>query len=260
MKDISVPFSLYDFFAILFPGLFGLIGIYLFFDPAFQNIDSVVSGLSGINDIAFAIVLLIVGYFTGHIFHTFGRFFVERPATNYLGWAVNNYLANCGMLQDKGVRGFVVKEGQLRFPKRVFEYVEHDEIRPIGILIKTCIKKTFGDINRDYGIAYRLVQAFVAQVAPDISNEAKTFSATSAMYESLTVTFLLIGVDFIKGMLSGQINPDIAFALISVVIILASLCFGSSRRYKRMWVETTYAAFVSAVKTNQRTIHANKGA
>ena len=250
MKDVNVPFSLYDFFAILFPGLFGAISVYLFIDPSLHNLNLNLLSLNNVNDFILVVVLIVACYFVGHIFNTLGQFFVERPATRFLGWAVNIYLANIGILHDKGIRGFVIKESRLKFPKRIFEYVENNKAKPIGTLINTCIQAAFGKINQDYGYTYRLIHAYVTQFAPDSAGEAKVFTATAAMYESLTVAFTFMGIALLNGILSNQVAPDLA-GIIIVLFALSALCFNSSRRYKRMWVETIYAAFVVVVKSQQ---------
>jgi hypothetical protein len=251
MKDINIPFSLYDFFAILFPGIFGLISIFLFIDPSLQNISAYWQNLRGVNDFAMALALIILCYFVGHIFNTLGQFFVERPATRFSGWSVNKYLAIHGIVLDRGIRGFVRKEGRLRFPKRIFEYNETGKLNPMGSLIKKCVETIFGKINQDYGYVYRLIQAYVTQFAPDSASEAKIFSATAAMYESLTVSYTLIGIALLYGVVIGKSLSDITTPLIVVSFVLSALCLNSSRRYKRMWVETTYAAFVAVVQSQR---------
>lgn len=253
MKDINVPFSLYDFFAILFPGIFGLLSIFLFIDPSLQNINIYWQNLKGVNDFVLTLALIILCYFVGHIFNTLGQFFVERPATQFSGWSVNKYLAIHGILLDKGIRGFVIKEGRLRFPKRIFEYNESGKIKPIGSLIKKCVETIFGKINHDYGYVYRLIQSSVTQFAPDSASEAKIFSATAGMYESLTVSYTLIGIALLYGIIIGKSISDITTPLIAVSFILSVLCFNSSRRYKRMWVETIYAAFIVVVQSQRNT-------
>jgi hypothetical protein len=251
MKDVNVPFSLYDFFAILFPGLFGVASIYLFIDPSLKNINLYFSNLNAVNDFLLIIIFVITCYFIGHIFNVLGNFFVERPATNFIGWTVNVYLAKNGILQDKGIRGFVRKDGRLKFPKRVFEYVGKSRSKPVGELIQSCIEVTFGKVNQDYGYVYRLIYAYVTQFAPVIAGEAKVFTATAAMYESLTVAFVLMGIALLKGNLQGQIATNPTIGGLIVLVLLSILCFSSSRRYKRMWVETIYAAFVAVVKSQK---------
>jgi len=249
MKEINAPFSLYDFFAILFPGLLGIISLYLFLDPSLRNINLYIQGIKGVNEFVLVLVLIVVCYFVGHIFNTLGNLFVERPATRFLGWTVNNYLTQQGMVLDKGMRGFVIKDSRLRFPKRIFEYTEKGKLKPFGTLLKSCIEVTFGKINQDYGYTYRLIHAYVTQCAPDSAAEAKIFTATAAMYESLTVTFVLIVIALLKGIWIGQTGPGVATIIVAFSLGLSVLCFSSSRRYKRMWVETIYAAFVAAVKS-----------
>jgi hypothetical protein len=253
MKEINVPFSLYDFFAILFPGIFGLISILLFIDPSLQNINAYWQNLKGLNDLILTLSLIIFCYFVGHIFNTLGHLFVERPTTQFSGWSVNKYLAIHGNVLDKGMRGFVRKEGRLRIPKRIFEYNETGKLKPMGSLIKKCVEATFGKINQDYGYTYRLIQAYVTQFGPESANEAKIFSATAAMYESLTVSYSLIGIALLYGIIIGKTLSNVTIPLIVVSFVLSALCFNSSRRYKRMWVETMYAAFVAVVQSQRNT-------
>lgn len=253
MKDINVPFSLYDFFAILFPGFLGVLSIYLFIDPTLHNLNLYSLSLNNINEFIMLIILIVTCYFVGHIFNTLGHFFIERPATRFLGWAVNIYLTDNDILQNKGIRGFLVKDGHLNFPKRVFEYTENRKIKPIGMLTKSCVETTFGKINKDYGYVFRLIHAYVKQFAPYSAGDAKVFTATAAMYESLTVAFTLMGIALLKGMFTNQIILNVAIIPTLILFLLSALCFSSSRRYKRMWVETIYAAFVSIVKSQKNT-------
>ncbi len=253
MKDVNVPFSLYDFFAILFPGFFGVISIYLFIDPSLHNLNLYFLSLNNINDFILIIILIVICYFVGHIFNTLGNFFIERPATRFIGWTVNIYLANNGILQDKGIRGFVKKDGRLNFPKRVFEYIGNNKVKPVGELIQNCIEVTFGKVNQDYGYVFRMIHAYVKQFASDSAGDAKVFTATAAMYESLTVAFVLMSIALFKGILQDQITSSAAANLIVVFLLLSAICFNSSRRYKRMWVEIIYAAFVAAVKSQRST-------
>lgn len=133
----------------------------------------------------------------------------------------------------------------------MFEYAENNKAKPVGTLIKNCIEATFGKVNQDYGYVYRLIHAYVTQFAPDSAGEAKVFTATAAMYESLTVAFALMSIALLNGTLQGQITSNVIGIVIVVLVILSALCFNSSRRYKRMWVETIYAAFVAAVKSQR---------
>ena len=197
--------------------------------------------------------IVVASYFVGHIFNALGQLLVERLATQFSGWSVNKYLAVHGIVLDKGIRGFVRKEGRLRFPKRVFEYNETGKLKPMGSLIKKCIETVFGKINQDYGYVYRLIQAYVAQFAPNSASEARVFSATAAMYESLTVSYTLIGIALLYGMMIGKSLSNVAIPLIVVSCVLSALCFNSSRRYKKMWVETIYAAFVAVVQSQRST-------
>lgn len=248
MKDINVPFSLYDFFAILFPGIFGALSILLFIDPSLSHVGTYWQSWQGVNDFILAFTLIILCYFVGHIFNTLGQYFVERPATQFSGWTVNRYLALHGIVVDKGMRGFVRKEGRLRFPKRIFEYNETGKPKPLGNLIKKSVEFVFGKINQEYGHVYRLIQAYVIQFAPESAGEAKIFTATAAMYESLTVSYALIGIALVYGTAIGQSFSQAAIWLAAVSFLLSVLCFNSSRRYKRMWVETMYASFITAVQ------------
>ena len=259
MKDLNVPFSLYDFFAILFPGLLGVIGIYLYFDPALNNASSLLTMLSNVNDFVIVVILIMVSYFLGHIINAIARLVVERPATTYLGWTVNNYLATLGFLRDNGIRGFTIKEGRIKFPKRIFEFIGSKDLRPVGVLLNNCIERTFGKIQQDYGYTYVLIRAFVTQFAPGLANEAKIFSATAAMYESLVITFLLISIAMLRGGIKGELVTNLSIFSIILSIMFTLICFNSSRRYKRMWVETIFAAFMSVVKANKMITSSAKG-
>ena len=135
----------------------------------------------------------------------------------------------------------------------MFEYAENNKAKPVGTLIKNCIEATFGKVNQDYGYVYRLIHAYVTQFAPDSAGEAKIFTATAAMYESLTVACTLMVIALLNGILHGQITLNSIDIVIVILVVLSALCFNSSRRYKRMWVETIYTAFIAIVKSQRST-------
>ncbi len=252
MKDISVPFSLYDFLAILFPGFAGGLGIYLFFDPTLAKSSAFIQTLGTVNELILLTLIIIIGYFVGHLFNAVSELVVDRPVNALLGWTVSRYLTNLGILRDFGLRGFVIKEKRLNFPKRIFRFSEDTELlTQVGALLLNCIQTQFGDVERDYGYTNTIIRAFVAKSNPEAAGEAKIFAATGAMFQSLTLAILVIGAALIKGVFTNLLSGALLAPILIGTLVIALLAFSSYRRYKRMWTETLFAGFMAVVKNDK---------
>jgi hypothetical protein len=253
MKEFSIPFSLYDFFAILLPGAVGVFGLYLFINPALTAAghqaalgNTVLAGLT--NQVALVTGLAVFSYLMGHLLNAFSELMIDRPANKVLGWSVSVYLRNLKLSTDNGLRwiGF-----SLRHPVpwgRLYKWTPLDQASPIGKLLKECVEEKFGPIFEDVSYCYTLVRAFVARAAPEVTGEAKIFIATAAMFQSLVLATALIGAALLRGMLAKQIGPTVFWPSIGLTVVLTSMFFFSYRRYKRLWVETLYAGFIANAK------------
>jgi hypothetical protein len=249
MKDISVPFSLYDFLAILFPGFAGGLGIYLFFDPTLAKSSAFIQTLGTVNELILLTLVIIGGYFIGHLFNAVSELIVDRPANTLLGWTGSRYLANLGILRDLGFHGFAIINHKLKFPKRLFEYSAADDwLTQVGALLLNCMQAQFGDVEKDYGYTFTVIRAFVAKSNPEAAGEAKIFAATGAMFQSLTLAILVIGTALLKGVFTKSLSETYLAPILIGTIGIALLTFFSYRRYKRMWTETFYAGFMAVAK------------
>ncbi len=251
MKNINIPFSLYDFFAILLPGFAGIFGIYLLIDPGlnFLKQNQNLANIGEMNEILILTGLMVLSYFVGHLLNAFSEVLIDKPANAILGWPANRFLANLGLLVDKGVRGFTVKNGRLKFPKRIYEWNESGSPSALGEVLKSCIEKQFGSIHKEWSYTYTLIRAYVNENLANIASDTKVFSANSAMFASLSMAAILICIAFLKGILAGQISQAIFWPDIIITIILTLMFFISYRRYKRLWVESLYAGFMMSVKS-----------
>jgi hypothetical protein len=258
MKDVSVPFSFYDFFAILLPGSVGLLGLYLFVNPALTagGHQAAFGGLAigeSTNEFVLLTGLIILSYLVGHLFNAFSELLIDRPANAILGWHGSIYLKNLGLLVDQGVR-VRDKRGRFTLPKRSYAWAEEKDVKPLGKLVRECIETKFGAVfeRRGYSFIFTYVRAFVSLNASDVAGEARLFIATAAMFQSLVLAILLAGIAILVAALTSHISPGAFWTSLLLVILLMTMFFISYRRYKRMWVETLYAGFIVSVRSEKK--------
>lgn len=217
MKELSVPFSLFDFLAILFPGAVGIFGVYLFMNPSLTQAG---------HDIAFSQIVLrwpegdlflvtglvLVSYLLGQVFNALSELLVDRPL---------NWLLEAHVVRD------------LKHPN-----------------VQKAIQKKFGDdiLTQSFQRTFIMVGSTVGAKMPDAAVTAKRFIALADMFQSLALTLLFIGAALIRGYTIGQVfsNSFVSFALVMVfILILVALMIWSYSRYKRMWSQTTCMSFVA---------------
>jgi len=254
MKEVNIPFSLYDFFAILLPGSVGLFSLYLFLNPALTagGHQAAFGGLAigeSTNEFVLLTGLIILSYLVGHLLNAFSELLIDRPANAILGWHGSIFLKNLGLLVDQGVRGFRDEGGRFALPKRTYGWADEKDVMPLGKLVRQCIETKFGAVfeKRGYSFILTHVRAFVTLNASDVAGEARLFIATAAMFQSLVLATLLVGIAIFIAVLTGQIPPIAFWTSLLLVIVLMVMFFVSYRRYKRMWVETIYAGFIAKV-------------
>lgn len=84
MKEINVPFSLFDFFAILIPGLVGTFGIYLFLNPTL-TIEAHEAAFSATifsaiqNEIIWLTGVIAISYVLGHVLQEMSLWLIVAP-------------------------------------------------------------------------------------------------------------------------------------------------------------------------------------
>jgi hypothetical protein len=254
MKDISIPFSLFDFFAILLPGAVGAFGLYLFANPALTPaghqalVSQVVLGqITG--QIAVLTGVVLFSYLMGHVLNALSELLVDRPANALLGWSTSQYLVGLRLSVDKGLRwtGFGWPP---RLPlHRQYAWAAPEEASAFGRLLRTCVEETFGaDVFDEVRYTFNLVQASVREHKKEAAATAQIFIATAVMFQSLAVAMLLIGVALLWGVISAQISAASFVGGEALVVVLLLIFLFSYRRYKRMWVDTFFVAFVTWAK------------
>ena len=86
MKDISIPFSLFDFFAVLMPGAVGLSGLYLFVNPSLTQAghEAVFSGLAFLqfeSDLVTFTLFILASYLMGQVLNALAVMFQTLALT-----------------------------------------------------------------------------------------------------------------------------------------------------------------------------------
>jgi hypothetical protein len=220
MKELNIPFSLFDFFAVLMPGAVGLFGIYLFVNPSLtlsghneafsHNVFS-----QEIGDLALFTLLIISSYLFGHVLNALSEIIVDKPSNRIFGYHIR-------------------------------EDIEHPSV-------KAALLKEFGDYTelQNKKRTFIMIETVVSKEFPDTAAQAKRYIATAVMFESLALSQILIGTAIIRGYLTGKIFQDMfiqfMFLVIFLVILILIMLF-SYRRYKSMWSRNICMAFVAFSK------------
>jgi hypothetical protein len=219
MKEFSVPFSLFDFFAVLFPGAVGIFGVYLFMNPSLTQTghDAAFSQIvlqRPIGDLSLVTGLVLTSYLLGHVLNALSEVLVDRPVNRFFGAHI------------------------------VCDLNHHN--------VQKAIQKKFGDdiLKQSFRRTFIMVESTVGANMPDAAATAKKFIALAVMFQSLALTLLFIGAALIRGYTIGEVFSDsfISFALVMVfILMLVALMLWSYRRYKRMWSQTWCMSFVAWV-------------
>jgi hypothetical protein len=223
MKDLSIPFSLFDFFAVLLPGAVGLGGLYLFINPsltqaghdaafaqlAFQQLDS---------DLVIFTCLVLASYLVGQVLNALAELLIDMPA---------NRLFGAHIIQD----------------------LNHHAVQK-------ATRKHFGAdiVKQSYRRTFNMMEALVGANLAEAAASAKRFIALAVMFQSLALALIVITAALIRGYLINAIFPDsfagLAVTIVSVLVLIALLLW-SYRRYKRMWSQTVAMSFVAWVNPGQ---------
>jgi len=259
MKNITIPFSLYDFFAILLPGFAGIFGIYFIIDPSLAGLKQLPLKDAGeVIEILFLTGLILVSYFAGHFLNSFSEILIDKPANKILGWQAAKILSYQGLLR-KIYRKMNFFGREINFRIRAYEWVDDQtKYTEIGKSLIECTDKQFGPISKEWSFAYVLIRAYVVENIANTAAEAKVYIANSMMFTSLCLATLLIGAGFVRGFITGVIEKGIFwFGLVALVLMIV-MFFASYRRYKRFWFEALYAGFVAHVKPTIEKSHSKE--
>jgi hypothetical protein len=217
MKDISVPFSLFDFFAVLLPGAAGLLGIYLFLNPALTAAehDAIFSKIilkEFTSDLALITTLVLSSYLMGLVLNALSELLIDRPANRFWG-------------------AHIVKD------------LSHHNV-------KKAVQQKFGDdiLKQSFRRTFAMIESTVRTHSPVAAANADKFIALAVMFQSLTLVLFVIGAALVKGAATEAIFAGslVSFAItVTLLLLLILLMLWSYRRYKRMWSQAMCMSFVA---------------
>lgn len=217
MKEIRVPFSLFDFFAVLFPGAVGIFAVYLLINPSMTKAghDAAFSQVvlqQPIGELSSVVGLVLASYLLGQVLNALSEVLVDGPANKFLGAHITRDLNH------------------------------HN--------VQEAIREKFGDdiLKQGFRRTFIMVEATVGAKMPNAAATAKRFIALAVMYQSLALTLLFIGAALIRGYRIGQAFSDSLVDFLFVmafILMLFALMLWSYRRYKRMWSQITCMSFVA---------------
>ena len=223
MKEIAIPFSIFDFFAVLLPGGIGLLGLYMFANPTLsaevhKSIfpDSIIFQIEG--EFAIITILVIASYLMGHVLNALSDILIDTPMNKIFGAHIRTDIKNAN--------------------------------------INKAIVQEFGNdiLEQNYRHIFAAVEAIVSKHLPDAVITARRYIATAVMFESLTLSVIII----LAALLIGRILNKFCFSLplILFLIVLGALIFvfpWSYRKYKGMWsrgITMSFSAWVKSKESN----------
>jgi hypothetical protein len=222
MKELNIPFSLFDFFAVLLPGAVGLCGVYLFINPSLTQAghDAIFSQIvlqQFAGDLTVITSLVVISFLLGQVLNAVSELLIDKPFNQLFGSHIaqdlNHYNVN----------------------KAIQQYFGDD-------ILKQSKRRTF-----------IMMESILGANLPDAAATAKRFIALAVMFESLALALLVVGVAFVRGyMMVGAFAGSLAsLGLVAdILLILVALMLWSYRRYKRMWSQTVLMSFVAWVVGN----------
>ncbi len=244
--DVSkLPFSLFDFFAIFFPGAIGTFGFYLFLYPELDEFEALVK------NIPLTILLIVISYLAGHVLYAASEILIDRFANVLEGSIVGEYLTRIGLAK------------KIRKPKNSpsiisvdwnpdIRFVWRDEFssdskydRQFGSLIMKCLVNEFGGLPGQINHTFQLVLVYAQKNTKGEYNEVPAFAAIETMFQSLVLATVILFFGFLRRFIS-VFNPSTIIIISLIILLLIALFYYCYRRYKRMWVETIFSQFVVA--------------
>jgi hypothetical protein len=222
MKELNIPFSLFDFFAVMLPGAVSLCGIYLFFNPALTQSghDAVFSQivlqrLSG--DLIVVTSLVVISFLMGQVLNALSELLIDKPFNRLLGSHICRDL------------------------------VHHN--------VKKAVQQHFGNdiLEQSNRRTFIMIQSIIGANLPDAAATANRFIALAVMFESLALALVIVWAGLIHGYATGSVLATSFAGLVSAIIVLpalVALMLWSYRRYKSMWSQTFCMSFVAWVAGN----------
>ena len=222
MKELNIPFSLFDFFAVLLPGAVGLCGVYLFINPALTQAgheaifpQMVRQQFAG--DLLVITSLVVISFLLGQVLNALSELLIDKPFNRLFGSHIARDLSHYNV------------------NKAIQQYFGDD-------ILKQSKRRTF-----------IMVESILGANLPDAAATAKRFIALAVMFESLALALFVVGVALVRGYLMGGVFAGSLASLglvVVILLILVALMLWSYRRYKRMWSQTVLMSFVAWVIGN----------
>jgi hypothetical protein len=219
MKEITIPFSIFDFFAVLLPGGIGLLGLYMFVNPtlALDVHQSIFSGsilfeIKG--DFAIITILVIASYLMGHVLNALSDILIDTSMNKIFG-----------------------------------AHIRKDIENPI---VNKAISQEFGKniLKQNYRRIFVAVEAIVSKNVPDAVITARRYIALAVMFESLTLSVIIILAALLKGFILNKFCFSLPIFLFPIVLIALTFVFiWSYRKYKGMWSRVFTMSFSACVKS-----------
>lgn len=267
MDNSKLPFSLFDFFALIFPGAFGLLGIYMIFSPTIPQFQS------GLLDLTSAVYFIIASYIFGHALHAASEIFIERGANLIFGSLVGEYLWRVGLATrapKRNLKQFAMDiiglarinwdpDSRFIWSPKISDSKRIDKAIDLsaGQLLHTCLLNEFQPLPKKIDHIFNLVLTFSQKYTKGETNEVPVFAAVETMFRSLALATLLILAGAFK-FFGSATDPNIPTTVIIIASFLIFLFLYSYRRYKHMWVETIFSQFVVASSDRHPTAKISK--
>lgn len=265
--DGKLPFSLFDIFALVFPGAVAATGIYLSFDPTLSLFQGSKVELSS------TFLFLLASYILGHVLHATSEILIDRTVNLTRGSIVGRYLETVGLAtrtKEKLIRSpwdvlthlvkidwdpdFVFKwqepvedhedsTRQTQSAEKTFDLRQEDT--KVGNLIHQCLHREFQVVPERINHIFQLVLTHSQKNTKGEISEVPVFAALEAMFRSLSVVTALFAVPFFWRF-SSKLGVLGCIGMMIVFILLIYVFYYAYLRYKRMWVETIFAQFIVA--------------
>jgi hypothetical protein len=228
MKQLNIPFSLFDFFAILMPGIVSMMGVLILVKSpsTIKECEEIISRISTNkmeNEFILFFVLILFSYLMGHILNALSELLIDKQLNKIK----------------------VKKKDSIWFGYHLKKDMKTENV-------KTAIVETFGEKvsnEEQHREIFNMVETLMMKYHPEKIAEAKSFIAIAVMFESLALSSLFIGGVFVFGSIPFK-APQIIL-IILLTLVLAGLFIWSYRRYKSMWSKAVLFGFAAWFKNKR---------
>ncbi len=241
MKDINVPFSVYDFFAIFLPGAVFLLILYVLVGSLFpadlhQSLFRFFTD-GGIFALSLALILC---YATGHIVAVLS-YDLEAISDRLFGQQPYLFLSEVGLLNYKPV----IRIGDrwaIRSAKRTV-----GKISSYGTILREQATARWGEgLSPEH--LWSLCKAVVREKQPTSFSLAQSFLTIAGMCRGLAFIFFLPTLVLLLEILVRSHSVAETLTVLVFLVICATLTvafLGRMRAYQRYYTEETFHAFLA---------------